>query len=257
MSIAIVNSSLTVSDIQGSQIVRALNTLLPKFCKDWNVSATLARYVGKGKTTTIPRKIFLLDSAYIENVLGYHGFSSNSPYGTCFVDKVLSEGGEILYSPDPTIPTVAEVVCHEVFELLVNPACNEWWDIGDSETFYAKEPCDPVQSNPLTVSLLVSPASTRFDITRRGIVRTPAVYQQVGCSDWILPAWGNPQDTIGPFNHLNTLKAPFTLDVGGYGIQMTGGSAGYHMAMLFGSGVTPEQKAKYLAKSSRMSKETT
>ena len=246
--LAIVNSSTKVTDAEGTFIVKAMNVLLPKFCKDWNVAPTLTTYVPKGKNTTIPRKIFLFDDADIEGVLGYHDLSSNVPYGKCFVNTVLSEGGVVLYSPNPAIPTVAEVVCHEVFELLVNPYCNEWWDIGDSQTLYAKEPCDPVQSNALTVSILVSAATSRYNALLRRAVRTPAVYQNVGCSDWILPAWGNPQDTKGPFNQLNTLKAPFTIDRGGYGIQMTVGSAGNVFAMVFGSAVTKEQKQRLIAK---------
>jgi hypothetical protein len=248
MSIAIINSSTLVTDVEGECIVKALNILLPKFCRDWNVIPTLTTYVPKGKTTAIVRKIYLFDDATIEGVLGYHSSTSNVPYGKCFVNTVISEGGVILYSDDPTVPTVAEVVCHEVFELLVNPLCNQWWDIGDHETFYAKEPCDPVQSNALTVSVLVSPARSRYNALLRRTVRNGPFYQKVGCSDWILPAWANPQETKGPYNHLNTLKAPFTLDKGGYGIQMTGGSAGYHMAMLFGSEVTPVQKVRYLSK---------
>jgi len=245
--LAIVNSSTLVTDNEGNLIVKALNVLLPEFCKDWNISPTLTTYVPRGKTTTIPRKIFLFDDADIEGVLGYHDLSSNVPYGKCFAQTVLSEGGVILYSPNHKVPTVAEVVCHEVFELLVNPYCNEWWDIGDSRILYAKEPCDPVQSNALTVSILVSPATSRYNALLRKTVRTPAIYENVGCSDWILPAWGNPQGK-GPFNHLNTLKAPFTLDKGGYGIQMTVGSADNVFAMVFGSAVTEDQKQRLIAK---------
>jgi hypothetical protein len=255
--LAIVNSSTKVTDAEGNFIVKALNTLLPNFCRDWNVAPTLTTYIPKGKTTTIPRKIYLFDDATIEGILGYHNhISGNVSYGKCFVNTILSEGGVILYSPNPMVPTVAEVVCHEVFELLVNPYCNEWWDIGDSHTLYAKEPCDPVQSNALTVTIPVSSEVFKYNIFLRKTLITPAVYQKVGCSDWILPAWGNPHDTKGPFNHLKTLEAPFTLDKGGYGIQMTVGSAGNVFAMKFGSAVTPEQKAKYLAKS-KISKEAT
>jgi hypothetical protein len=247
--LAIVNSSTKVTDAEGVFIVKAMNVLLPKFCRDWNVTPTLTTYIPKGKNTTISRKIYLFDDATIEGVLGYHNhITGNVSYGKCFVNTILSEGGVILYSENPMTPTVAEVVCHEVFELLVNPYCNEWWDIGDSQTLYAKEPCDPVQSNPLTVSILVSPATSKYNIRLRKTVVTPPVYQKVGCSDWILPAWGNPQDTKGPYNHLNTLKAPFTLDRGGYGIQMTVGSSENVFALVFGSSVTQEQKDRYIAK---------
>lgn len=246
--LAIINSSTLVTDVQGALIVKALNTLLPQFCKDWNIASTTATYIPKGKTSTIATKFFLLDSTDVQGALGYHDLSSNVPYGKCFVETVLSDGGVLLYSNDHTLPTFAQIVCHEVFELLVDPLCNRWWDIGDGQTLFASEVCDPVESNAVTVSVLVSPASSGYSTTQKKVVQIPAVYQNVGCSDWILPEWSNPQAKKGPFNHLNTLKAPFTLDKGGYGIQMTGGSAGNVFAMLVGSEVTKEQQAKYLAK---------
>ena len=245
--LAIVNSSTLVTDIQGNLIVKALNVLLPQFCKDWNIASTTATYIPKGQTSKIPTKVFLLDSSDVQGALGYHDLSSNVPYGKCFAKTVVSDGGVILYSSNQMVPTFAQCVCHEVFELLVDPLCNRWWDIGDGQTLFASEVCDPVESNAVTVSVLVSPASSGYSTTQKKFVQIPAVYQNVGCSDWILPEWSNPQGK-GPFNHLNTLKAPFTLDKGGYAIQMTGGSAGQVMAMIVGSAVSHSRKATYSAK---------
>jgi len=250
--LAVINSSTVVSDVEGSLIVKALNMLLPQFCKDWNIPLTVATYIPKNQTTKVAIKIFLLDTSDVQGALGYHDLSSNVPYGKCFAKTLLTDGGVILYSKDPTVPTFAQTVCHEVFELLVDPIANGWWDIGDGQTLFASETCDPVESNAVTVSVLVSPASSGYSTIQKKVVQTPAVYQNVGCSDWILPAWSDPQAN-GPFNHLNTLKAPFTLDKGGYGIQMTGGTTGQTTAMLVGSAVTESQKARYLAKS-RVSK---
>jgi hypothetical protein len=38
-------------------------------------------------------------------------------------------------------------------------------------------------------------------------------------SDWILPSWQDVQNTKGPFNHLNTLTAPFQIK-NGYSMQI-------------------------------------
>lgn len=255
MSIAIVNSSTVVSDADGETMVKALNQILPQFCKDWSLPVYTAIYIPKGKTSSIVNKIFLWDTSYIQGALGYHSLSSNIPYGKCFAKTVLEAGGAILYSPTGAT-TVAQCVTHEVFELLIDPLCNSWWDIGDGQTLVAKEVCDPVQGNDVLVKVIVSPAKTVYNTNTRKVVTSPAIVKTVGLSDWVLPAWSNPQNTAGPFNYLKTLKAPFTLDTGGYVIQLAGGTSGQVAAMKFGVGVTEAQKAKYSTKG-RMTKKTT
>jgi len=256
MSIAIINSSTVVSDLDGQTIVTALNQILPQFCSDWSLPKYTATYIGKGKTSTIAIKVFILDTSDVQDALGYHDLSANIPYGRCFAKTVLQDGGVILYSTNSSVPTLAQCIAHEVFELLVDPLCNSWWDIGDQQTLFARETCDPVESNVVLASVVVSPATLAYNSKTHKTVVIPAVVQKVGLSDWILPAWSDPQNTKGPFNHLNTLKAPFTLDRGGYGIVMDCGTAGQVTAIKFGTGVTEVQKAKYSSKG-RVFKRTT
>jgi hypothetical protein len=247
--IAIVNSSTVVTDADGMIITTALNTLLPQFCKDWDLPKYTAVYVGKGKQTSIPLKVFLLDTADVDGALGYHYEANNIPYGKCFAQTILDYGGVMLYSTDPTVQTFAQVVSHEVFELLGDHNANTWWDVGDGQTLYAAEACDVVQGNIVLVNVLsknkipVSILKNQY----KPVIKTTVT--KVGMSDWILPAWGDPQDTRGPFNHMRTLTAPFTLDSGGYAIQITGGSAGQIFAMKFGDKVTDKQKELYAARS--------
>lgn len=255
MSIAVINSSTVVSDADGQTMVIALNQILPRFCSDWRLPTYTAVYVGKRTTTTIPIKIFILDTADIQDALGYHSLRSNVPYGKCFAKTVLDAGGAILYSPTG-LSTVAQVVAHEIFELLIDPQCNGWWDIGDGETLIARETADPVQGNDVIVQV-TTPSKSVFDPKTRKTIKTPGVIRKVGLSDWILPAWANPQNTTGPFNYLKTLKAPFTLDSGGYTITITNAQQGQVFAMKCGSAVSEEQKEKYAKKSSRLSKRTT
>lgn len=224
--IAIVNVSTGVTDTDGQFIVDALNGVLPLFCGHWSLAKYTAVYVGKtAPTTTIPLKVFLMDNADIPNALGYHSLSNDVPYGKCFIKPLLKSGGVTLYSTNPKIQTFAQVVAHEVFELLVDPLCNTWWDIGDGKTLLAAETCDPVQGNVVLVNVIKNSKTT-----------------SVGMSDWILPSWTDPQRKTGPFNYMNTLKKPFSIDKGGYAIKMIGGGQGYVTGMMFGDGVSEAQR---------------
>lgn len=202
--IAIVNSSSGMTDSDGIAIVAALNILLPIFCTDWSLPLVRATYVSKGAPITNPLRCIILDDADVESALGYHDQSNDVPYAKVFVKTILKYKGSMLYNTDHTLPTIAQTISHEVFELLVDLRANCWWNAADGYTFYAAEVSDPVQGNIVKVQ------------TKGGSL--------VGMCDWILPTWADPQAKIGPFNHLNTLKAPFTLDKGGYAITMTGGS---------------------------------
>jgi len=93
--------------------------------------------------------------------------------------------------------SIPQCLAHEVFELLVDPYCNTWWQSANG-TLFAGEVCDPVQNNSVIVNGMIF-------------------------SDWILPKWTDAQATKGPFNHLNTLSKPFTMSKAGYTIQMSQG----------------------------------
>ena len=232
--IAIINQSTVVTDANGQFIVSAMNMILPTFCSDWNIPSVTAVYVGLGKTTMIPLKVFLLDNADVDGALAYHDQTNDLPYGKAFAKTVLSYGGTLLYSTNPLVPTFAQSVCHEVFELLVDMYCNMWAMLPDYTTLYAYEVCDPVESNALTVNVLTT------SVTKIGIkTTTTIVTTKVGLSDWVLPKWFDPQATRGPYNHNNTLTAPFTLSPYGYVIALEGGNVNY----VFGSKVSDEKKS--------------
>ena len=219
VQVAIINQSSVISDSNGLIITYALNIILPQFCKDWSIDSTTCVFIGKGKTTTIPLKIFLLDTSDVDGALAYHGQRNDIPYGRAFVKTVLNNGGVMLYSSNPTVPTFAQAVCHELFEILINPACNIWAMLADQKTMYAYEACDAVESNALTVQVKTGIVKTgRFFTT----TITP-IYTKVGLSDWVLPNWFDPQSKTRPFNHNNTLTAPLTLDKYGYTILFING----------------------------------
>lgn len=229
MQLAVINSSTLVSDADGNTIVSAINQILPNFCQDWGMSVCRVKYVPKGSSTAIQMKVFLLDNPDVarpNNLL---------PHGLCFVSNTLENGGVLLHSSDPDVPTFASCVAHEVFELLWDPTSNGWWDSGDGRTVLSSYVCDPVEGNTVVVTV----PSTRTTTTSGGnVVTTTVPPQQVGVCDWVLPAWSDPKDQRGPYNHNNSLKKPFTLDKNGYYVQMVNGKP----SLLVGSSVSPATK---------------
>lgn len=244
MSIAVINTSSSITDANGQLMVNALNTILPQFCSDWSLPDYKAIFFGRGTTSSIAMKIFLMDTDDIQEEVVYYNFAKDVSYGKVFCKTILSDGG-VMFHSESGAPTVAQALSHEVFELLVDPLCNSWWDSGDGQTLFAREVCDPVESNVVTVTIIVTPAKNIFNAKTRLTTITPAVTQTFGLSDWILPAWSDHQNTKGPYNHLKTVKAPFTLDTGGYAIRITGGRTGNVTNIIFGSKVTEDQKAIY------------
>jgi len=217
--IAIVNLSTTMSDADGVTIVAALNMLLPTFCADWSIPQIKTVYVGKGKPIMNLLRCLVLDNADIQGALGYHDESADIPYAKVFVKSILQNSGVMLYSTNSKLPTVAQTISHEVFEMIVDLRANCWWNDFSGYTLYAAEVCDPVESNIVPVK------------TIGGTV--------VGMSDWVLPAWSDPQAKIGPFNHLDTIKKPLTVDKGGYLITLTNGK----YTNIFGSEISAHTKA--------------
>jgi hypothetical protein len=214
--IAVINSSTTLSDTNGQYMVDALNKILPQFCSDWSIPSCTAVYVKKGTSSSIDTKIFFLENSDSQGALAYHDLSNNKPYGRVFVQTILKYG-PVLFSSDSTKPTVAQCLAHEVFELLIDPYCNGWWMLPDNQTLYPSEVSDPVEGNIVPITLSYTTTSTTFPIKQ--ITNTV----KVGMSDWILPSWTNPQGKR-PFNHNNTLTAPFQLDTGGYEYVLSGGN---------------------------------
>lgn len=224
-TIAIVNKSTMMSDNDGRNIVVALNSLLPTFCSNWNIKPISAIYVASGASAPAgtPLRCIVLDNSDVQGALGYHDEVSDVPYAKVFVKTILSNGGAILYSPNPQMPTLSQTISHEVFEMIADPNANLWWGSADGNTLYAGEVCDAVEGN--SVKVIIS-ASTLPKVT-------------IAMSDWVLPAWADPQAKTGPYNHNNTIKKPLTCDVGGYLITLNAGN----IVNVFGSNIGAYAKA--------------
>lgn len=195
--VAVINQSTIVTDIEGANMISALNSLLPMFCSSWSIASVNTVYVAKG-SITVPKtayQVYLLDTTDLSGALAYHSLTYNDvPYAKVFANTVLSRGGVIMYEPTLLLSTVAQTLSHEVFELLIDPRCNIWWMNSNTGELFAGEVVDPVQNNVVVVNL------------SSGV--------KVGMSDWILPGWQDTLNTDGPFNYLNTLTAPFEVKNG-------------------------------------------
>jgi hypothetical protein len=215
LQVAIQNLSTGLTDVEANILCAGLNKLLPIFCSDWNLRLTQVRFYNRRQL--IPPslwRIYLLDTADTANAMGYHTLSNGIPYGKVFVRTVLQNGGVKFMGRTVNVPTVAQILAHELFEILMSPYANTWWSDANGVKFFAGEVVDPVQGNVVPVTV----GTTR-----------------IGFSDWVLPKWTDSNATKGPFNHNNTLKTPFQIDSGGYMITCKDGEYEF----VFGSKINP------------------
>ena len=187
-------------------MINAINTMLPAFCKSWSLKEyTCIAAPSTTKVGSTGMYCVFLDTSTAAGTLAFHTENANIPYGEVFVKTVLQYGGSILMGTNNTAPTVAQAFAHEIFEMLVNPNINVWWQVSNS-TLAPAEVCDPVQGNIVPIKV--------------GSVT-------VGMSDYILPEWNDPQSKKGPYNFLNTLISPFQMSKGGYLVSMKTGNISY------------------------------
>lgn len=217
--VAVVNNSTVVNDTDGKNMTLGLNSLLPVFCRDWNLPSASAVYVAKnGVVPENSYQVVLLDNTDLAGTVSYHGVVGSLPVVKVFAKTILDNGGVTLFESTRTKQTVAQVLSHEVFEMLVDPRCLLWWMNPNTSTVYASEVSDPVDANIVNVRL--------------------ADKTQVGLSDWVLPSWNDVENTTGPFNHNDTLTAAFQVDSHGYAMVLSSGSVSY----IYGSNVVQTSK---------------
>src|SRR3954447_24520075 len=190
--LVVLNESKRVSAGDVGQMVAAVRR------QAHEAARLIDRYLPSIRTSTrVPDgavPILIVDNPDVANALGYHDVDPRGvPYGRVFVDPVLDNGGTPLGDAgDPSL-SVSAVLSHEVLEWWYDPACNDWSDRGRSSV--AKELCDPVEADWYRID-------------------------GVAVSNFILPAWFNPLDKVGPWDRLGKLHGPFTMTKGGYWIEM-------------------------------------
>ena len=193
----IYNQSTVVNSTQLTNIVKAINTFLTTLCNDWQLAQIQLVSGTYNPRFAIPNNtIFIFDDTDSPGALGYHFEDSGNAIGRVFAKTILNYGGVVLYRDNYTM-TVAQCICHELLEMIGNNVINKWY-LDNNGIFWAGELCDPVESNLIVYNL-------------SGGVK-------VGLSDYVLPAWFSPDSKRGPYNKINSLRSPFSLDRGGYAI---------------------------------------
>ena len=219
MRVTIYNRSTVVNADQFSKMVTACNQYFTSFSQDWKiepiqvVSATYSQ-----RDPILDNTVYILDNTDSPGALGYHYESNGVAISKVFAKTTTGYGGAILFKDANTF-TVSSVVSHEILEMVGNGNINKWY-LDNNGTFWAGEMCDAVESN-------------LYIITLTGNIK-------VGMSDYILPAWTKPDLRTGPFNKMNTLKSPMTVDKYGYSIIVRRNT----ISAIYGSNITSEVKQK-------------
>lgn len=206
-TIGLINKATVGLGVDFDQLTAALQRFTSEiFAPIWGTPATIVQ-------ATEPRAgmwaIMFLDNADAANALGYHDLTADGmPLSKVFV-KTTVGAGEL----------VSVTTCHELCEMLVDPAINLWAQHPDG-SMYAYEMCDAVED--LT-----------FDLD--GVVM----------SDFVTPAYfeGFRAPRSARFDYLKKVTKPFEILDGGYSIIMKDGE----MQNIFGS----RQKAERFAAEDR------
>lgn len=201
--IKVYNQSTLVSDADVQTMVNAINQLLPTFLDAWSLQSCVAQFCSGSPSLDNDNWTFvMLDETGVDGALAYHTEEINDIVdGFIGCKDILNAPGVTLYQDENTV-TIASALSHEIFETLVDPQCNRWADDGQG-TLWSLEVADPVQGN--------------FVIITEG-------KQEVGLSDFVLPAFFDPANTTGPWNFNNDLTGPFQVDVGGYAVIQPSGA---------------------------------
>jgi hypothetical protein len=150
--------------------------------------------------------LVFLDTADVQGALGYHDLTPDGlPLSKVFVQTTLADGQK-----------VSVTACHEIAEMLVDPAINLWSE-GLNGTLYAYETCDAVEEEEFLLD-------------------------GIAMSDFVYPAYFESFRDPGSaqFDLLGKINRPFQILPGGYSIIRKGEA----VTQLFGSAAKRERFAK-------------
>ncbi len=205
-TIYVINASTLVSDTNVRKMTTACDIQLREhLCPAWGIAGVSAQFVAEKQVPTGGWVVAVVDTdpTSQDGVLGWHTEDGTGVHGVVAAQPVLRQGRRPLtgrYS-------VASVLSHELCETATDPTCGLWADRGDGRLI-SYESADPVED---------------------------AIYRVADCdlSNFVTPAWFDAGAKTGPFDHLNTVHAPFTLSKGGYWVEQHAGRArqvfGEHM----------------------------
>jgi len=202
MRFGIVNASSLVAEDDAKRMADAIHAqLIEDFCPAHRLAPTLCEYVPGGinyQPDPDLLAVILVDDMPVDGALAFHDEDSTGRiYALTGVKTILSSGGGIL-TPGSSDDSVSAASSHEVLEAKLDPNCNQWVDGpielgGQTWASIAKEACDPCQAEAYV---------------KGGVL----------VSGFILPAWFDPYNKVGPYSWLQSCTAPLSVASGGYGI---------------------------------------
>jgi hypothetical protein len=203
MLIAVVNQSTLVNNAEVQLMCQAIQIQLTRdVFPAWNIACgTVSFYPTASAVPAGAWTIFVIDNdTQVAGALGYHEETADKVVGYIMCQPILSNGGTVMnFNPaNPGAYAVSSTLSHEIIEAVGDCFAGFWSDGTPipQGTEYAMELCDPVENDsyPITVA--------------NGTV--------VAVSNFITPAWFDPQATSGKFDFLGKLTKPFSMDNGGY-----------------------------------------
>lgn len=207
-TIAYVNYAKTPLGIDLDKLVAASQKFVDTiFAPVWGAPAHLVH------AATAPAGAWLMgfyDTADQAGALGYHDLAKDGlPVSKIFVKDTLKNGGK-----------VSVTACHELCEMLIDPAVQLWAQNTSTGQFYAYEMCDAVEDGEFAVD---------------GVVMSNFVYPE------FFEGFRKPNSV--KLDHLAQVSRPFQTLRGGYQIVMRGGK----INEVFGS----EEKRRVFAQEDR------
>jgi hypothetical protein len=193
--VACINKATVDLGVDFDRLIPALQKFLDEhFVPVWGTPATLVKAT---KPLAGAWSIVFLDDADAANALGYHDLTKNGlPLSKIFVKTTLADRQK-----------VSVTTCHELAEMMVDPAINLWAD-GPNASLYAYEMCDAVEEDEFVID-------------------------GIAMSDFVYPAYFElfRKPKSAQFDYLDLLTRPFELRKGGYSLVRKGDK----ITQIFGS----------------------
>jgi hypothetical protein len=194
-TIACFNKATVPLGVDFDKLIAALQKFLDTcFVPVWG---TPAKLIKTAKEQNGAWSIAFLDDADSPGALGYHDLTKNGlPLSKVFVKTTLEAGDK-----------VSTTACHELAEMMIDPAANLWCD-GPKGEIYAYEMCDAVEAEEFLID---------------GIAMSDFVYPAY------FEAFRKPKSV--QFDYLKKVDRPFQILKDGYSIVRKGSK----VTQIFGS----------------------
>lgn len=186
MNIYMLNKSTVLSDEQIQAWLPAFNKFVDHVRYYWPRPAHLI-WCPKEHEPVEAWKVVFLDDSDQAGALAYHGLTpGGKPISSVFARTEMKNGYSVTVS-----------ACHEIAEMIADPWIADAVQVSN-QYFYAKEICDPVESD-----------SDGYEISVPG-------FEPVLCSNFVTPYWFSPGEVDGVLDHCRKLTKPLELLKGGY-----------------------------------------